>query len=120
MKKLLLVCAFVMGICAVSFAQGRQQQTPAQQVDRLKTQITGLTDDQAVKATVIFTAAAKSQDSLRTANAGGDRAAMRPARTALMAATTAKIMAILTPDQAAAYKKIQDERAARQQGGGGN
>ncbi|MDB4927279.1 hypothetical protein [Mucilaginibacter sp.] len=122
MKKLLLVCAFVIGVSAVSFAQGRQQQTPAQQVERLKTQITGLTDDQVAKATTIFTASAKSQDSLRAAAtaAGTDRAAMRPAQTALRTAQTAKIMAILTPDQAAAYKKIQDEAAARRaQGGGG-
>jgi len=41
---------------------------------------------------------------------------MRP----LMMATNDKIKAILTPDQATAYQKIQDERRARmQQGGGG-
>lgn len=116
MKKLLLVCAFVIGVSAVSFAQGggRQQQTPAQQVDRLKTSLS-LTDDQVTKATAIYTVQAKSQDSLRTAMAGGDRAAMRPAQMALRTATDAKIKAILTPDQAATYQKQIDARAA---GGG--
>lgn len=110
----MLVCAFVIGVSAVSFAQGGgQRRTPAEQVDRLKTQITGITDDQSAKIAVIYTAAAKSQDSLRTANAGGDRAAMRPARTALTAATNAKIKAVLTADQATAFQKMVDEQAAR-------
>jgi protein CpxP len=121
MKKLFLMCAFVIGVSAVSLAQGRQQQTPAQQVDRLKTSL-ALTDDQAAKATAIFTASAKSTDSLRAANTGGDRAAMRPAMMAIRKTASDKIMAILTPDQATTYKKqLADQAAAmaaRQQGGG--
>jgi protein CpxP len=124
MKKLLLVCAFVVGVSSVSFAQnggggGRGRQTPEQMTTRLKDSLS-LTSDQVAKATVIFTSQAKSQDSLRTANAGGDRAAMRPAQTALRKATTDKIMAILTADQAAIYKKQLAAQAARQQQRQGN
>lgn len=122
MKKLLLVCAFVVGVSAVSFAQnggGRGRQTPEQMTTRLKDSLS-LTSDQVAKATVIFTAQSKSQDSLRTANAGADRAAMRPAQTALRKATTDKIMAILTADQATLYKKQLAAQAARQQQRQGN
>jgi hypothetical protein len=119
MKKLLFVCAFVLGVSAVSFAQGRQQQTPAQQVDRLKTQIAGLSDDQATKATAIFTAAAASRDSLMKAS-NGDFQSARPAFMKMQETTNAKIKAILTADQATAYQKVLDDRAAamkaRQQG----
>jgi protein CpxP len=124
MKKLFLVCAFLIGISAVSFAQGGggggQRRTPEEQAAALKTSLT-LTDAQVAKATVIFTAASKSIDSLRTAMAGGDRAAMRPAMMAIRTAASDKLMAILTPDQAAIYKKqLADQQAAmkaRMQGG---
>lgn len=119
MKKLVLVCSFLIGISAVSFAQGggRQRQTPAEQVGRLKTALS-LTDDQVTKATAIYTAQAKSRDSIMTAS-NGDRAASRPAQAALRTATAAKIKAILTPEQAATFQKQQDEMAARRQNGGG-
>jgi len=111
MKKLLLVCAFVIGVSAVSFAQGGGRRTPKEQVDRLKTQITGITDDQAAKLTVIYTESAKKRDSLMTA-ANGDRAAMMAGFMKMTPATDAKIKAVLTADQAKAYQKIADERAA--------
>ncbi|MCC8425845.1 hypothetical protein [Mucilaginibacter sp. UR6-11] len=122
MKKLLLVCAFVFGVSAVSFAQdqtaqggqGRGRRNPAQMTERLKKQLT-LNDDQVAKVTAIYAAQVKVQDSLRTANAGGDRAAIRPAQQALRKATTEKILAILTPDQATIYKKQLADIAARQQ-----
>ena len=123
MKKLLLVCAFVVGVSAASFAQngggGGRRQNPEQMTARLKDSLS-LNADQVTKATAIFTAQVKSQDSLRTANAGGDRAAMRPAQTALRKATTDKIMAILTADQATLYKKqlaAQEARMAARQNG---
>ncbi|MDB5003925.1 MAG: hypothetical protein JWQ34_2150 [Mucilaginibacter sp.] len=123
MKKLLLMCAFVVGVSAVSFAQngggGGRNRTPEQMTARLKDSLS-LNADQVTKATAIFTAQAKSQDSLRTANAGGDRAAMRPAQTALRKVTNDKILAILTPDQAAIYKKQLAAQAARQQQRQGN
>lgn len=114
MKKLLLVCAFVVGVSAVSFAQGGgRRMNPEQMTARLKDSL-ALTTDQVVKVTAIFAAQAKSQDSLRTANAGGDRAAMRPAQIALRKATNEKIKAILTPEQAEQFKKQQAAQAARQ------
>jgi protein CpxP len=127
MKKLLLVCAFILGVSAVSFAQdqtaqgggqGRGRRTPEQMVKRLKEQLT-LTDEQVAKVTTIYTAQAKVQDSLRTAS-NGDRAAMRPAQQALRKATNEKVLAILTPDQATIYKKQLADMAARQQQQNGN
>jgi protein CpxP len=113
MKKLLLVCAFVVGISAASFAQGggRQRMTPEKQVEALKTSLT-LTDDQSAKALTIFTAQRKVTDSLVTA-ANGDFGSVRPAMMAERKKTSDKILAILTPDQATIYKKqLADQDAA--------
>jgi protein CpxP len=127
MKKVLLVCAFVLGVSAVSFAQdqagqggqGRGRRTPAQMTTRLKEQLT-LNDDQVAKVTAIYTAQAKVQDSLKTAS-NGDRASVRPAQQALRKTTNEKILAILTPDQVTIYKKQQADMAAkRQENGNGN
>jgi Spy/CpxP family protein refolding chaperone len=115
MKKFLLMCCFVIGITAVSRAQGGgQRMSPTDRAKQMQTQLK-LTDDQTTKITAIYTAQATKIDSLR--NAGGDRSAFRP----IMEATNEKVKAILTPDQAAAFQKMIDERRARmQQGGGGN
>ena len=112
------MCCFLVGITAVVRAQGgggRQRMTPEQQTAALKTSLS-LTDDQATKIMAIYTAQAKSVDSLRTA--GADRPAMMALRTANMA----KVNAILTADQQAAWKKQQEEMRAKMQqaGGGGN
>ena len=114
------MCSFVVGISAVSFAQGggRQPQTPDQMVDRLKTQVTGITDDQAAKIKVIYTAQAKSQDSLRAAS-GDDRQGMREKLMPIRTANNAKIRAILTADQQAAFDKIPAGRGRGGNGGGG-
>lgn len=118
MKKLLLVCCFVAGISAVSFAQGggRQRQTPEQQVEAMKTSLS-LNDDQVAKIKVILTAQTKTRDSLIT-SANGDFASIREKMTPLQTAATAKIKAVLTKEQAEAYQKQQDERRARMQQGG--
>ncbi len=120
MKKLFLMCAFVLGVSAMSFAQGRGPRTPEQQLAQVKTMIAPLTltDDQVAKLTVVYTASSKSMDSLRTAVP--DRATRQPAQAAMTAATTAKVNAILTADQAAAYKKAMDAMRAQRQAGGGN
>jgi hypothetical protein len=104
MKKLLLVCAFFIGVSTVSFAQGRQQRSPDEQVATLKTQVTGLTDDQATKIKAIYVAQAASRDSLMKA-ANGDFASMRPAFFKMTETTNNKVKAVLTADQAAAYQK---------------
>ena len=110
----MLVCCFLLGITAVSRAQGGgPRRSPEERAKMMQTQLK-LTDDQTAKITAIYQTQAKSIDSLR--NAGGDRTAFRP----IMQATNDKIKAILTPDQAAAWQKMMEEqRAQRQQGGGG-
>lgn len=114
MKKLLLLCCILLGITAVSRAQGgRQMGTPAEQAARLKTSL-ALTDDQTAKITAIYTAQAKSRDSVTAA--GGD---MRTAMAPIRAAVTAKIKAVLTPDQATEFDKQQAAMRQRGPGGGG-
>lgn len=114
MKKIMMICLFVLGVSAVSHAQGgRMRMSPEDRVKQMKESLK-LTDDQATKITAIYQAQAKSMDSLR--NAGGDmRSQMRP----MMQATNDKVKAILTGEQAAAWQKEMDERRARMQNGGG-
>ncbi|MFI5138059.1 MAG: hypothetical protein ACHQIM_09540 [Sphingobacteriales bacterium] len=121
MRKIMLLCCFLLGITAISRAQGgMMRMSPADRAKQLQTQLK-LTDDQTAKITAIYTAQNTKRDSIRTA-ANGDRDAMMQAMRPLMEATNDKIKAILTPDQAAAYQKIQVERRARmmQGGSGGN
>ena len=113
MKKIMLICLFLIGISAASRAQGGMRMSAADRVKAMKESLK-LTDDQATKITAIYEAQTKQIDSLR--NAGGDRSAFRP----IMQATNDKVKAILTAEQAAAWQKEMDERRARmQQGGGG-
>lgn len=116
MKKLLLMCCFVIGISAVSRAQGgggRGMRSPEDRVKMMQTQLK-LTDDQTAKILTIYKESATKRDSVR--NAGGDRTAMRP----IMMEANTKVQAILTDDQKAAWKKMmEDMRAQRQQNGGG-
>ena len=123
MKKVLLVCALALGVTAAGFAQGFQQRTPAEQVDQLKTQVTGITDAQAAKLKLVYEAAGKSRDSLFATmqGGGGDRAAMMTSFTKMTSTTDAKIKAVLNPEQAAAYQKVADARAEQmKQRMGGN
>ncbi len=117
MKKLLMVCCFVVSIVSLSKAQGRQRMTPAEQAKNLQTQLT-LNDDQTAKVTAIFTAQAAKMDSIRTA-ANGDRQAMMSAMMPMRKATTDKIKALLTADQKTAYDKILADQASRMQNRGG-
>jgi protein CpxP len=112
MKKIMLICLFLVGISAVSRAQGRQRMTTADRVKQMKESLK-LTDDQASKLTVIYDAQNKTMDSLRTA--GADRSTFMP----MMQATNAKVKSVLTEEQAAAWQKAQDEQRARRQNGGG-
>ena len=120
MKKLLLMCCFLIGITAVSRAQGGgQRRSPEDQAKQLQTQLS-LNDDQTTKITAIYKDQATKRDSIRTA-ANGDRDAMMKAMMPLMMSTSTKIKAILTPDQATAYDKLMKDRMdrMRQNGGGG-
>ena len=118
MKKLLLMCCFLIGISAVSHAQGGgMRKSPEDRAKDLQTQLK-LTDDQTTKITAIYKAQATKMDSVRTA-ANGDRQAMRSAMMPLMKDTNDKVKAILTPDQATAYDKIIQDRMDRMRNGGG-
>ena len=120
MKKILLLCCFLLGITAISRAQGGGMRMSAEdRAKQLQTQLK-LTDDQTAKVVAIFKTQATKRDSIRTA-ANGDRDAMMQAMMPLMKDTNDKIKAVLTNEQVAAYEKILQERMQRmQQGGGGN
>lgn len=119
MKKILLVCSFVLGVSAVSFAQGGgRMPKPEDQAKKMQAELK-LSDDQTAKVTTVLQAQAKSMDSLRTA-ASGDKDAMRKAMGPVRQATKAKLKAILTPEQQEAYTKLMADRMKKGgQGGGG-
>ena len=119
MRKIMLVCCFLLGLTAVSRAQGGgQRMSPEDRAKQFQTTLK-LTDDQTTKITAILKVQATKMDSVRTA-ANGDRTAMRTAMGPIRTASNDQIKAILTPDQATAYQKLLDEQRARmQQGGGG-
>lgn len=120
MKKLLLMCCILLGITAVSRAQGGgQRRSPDEMAKNLQTQLK-LNDDQTAKITAIYKAQATKRDSIRTAS-NGDRDAMMKAMMPLMMSTNTQIKAILTPDQNTAYDAMIKERMdrMRQAGGGG-
>jgi len=113
MKKLLLVCCFLIGFTAISHAQGGGMRSPEARVKMLQDSLK-LTPDQSTQVLAIYKASAAQRDSVK--NAGGDRDAMR----SIMMSANDKILAILTDDQKAAYKKMQaNMRAKMQQNGGG-
>jgi Spy/CpxP family protein refolding chaperone len=118
MKKLMLICCLVIGITAVSRAQGggRMRMSPEDRVAQMKTTL-NLTDAQSTQILAIYKTSAAKRDSVR--KAGGDREAMRP----IMMDANTKVQAILTDDQKAAFKKMMEEMRAKMQqngGGGGN
>lgn len=119
MKKLMLVCCFVIGAVAMSFAQGGggMRMKPEDQAKRLQTQLK-LTDEQTTKVTAIYAAQATKMDSLMKA-ANGDFSSMRTTMGPMREATNAKIKALLTDEQKAAYDKMQAEMRGRMGGGGG-
>jgi protein CpxP len=119
MKKFLLMCCFLMGIAAVSHAQGGgMRKSPEDRAKDLQTQLK-LTDDQTAKVTAIYKEQATKMDSVRTA-ANGDRDAMRSAMMPMRKATNDKVKALLTPEQVTAFDKMQKDMMDRmKQGGGG-
>lgn len=118
MKKIFLMCCLVVGFAAASHAQGgRMRMSPADQAKNLQTALK-LTDDQTAKIQSVLTVQASKMDSVRTA-ANGDRQSIMQAMGPIRQDSQAKIAAILTPEQAAAYKKYQEDMRARMQNGGG-
>lgn len=118
MKKILLMCCFLLGISAVSRAQGGgQRMSPADRAKQLQTQLS-LNDDQTAKITAILQTQQTKMDSVRTA-ANGNRDAMRAGMMPIRQSINTQIKAVLNPDQATAYQKMLDEQRARMQSGGG-
>jgi len=113
MKKILLMCCFVIGIATVSHAQGMRMTPEAR--TKVLTDSLQLTSTQSTQILAIYKASAAQRDSVR--NAGGDMSAMRP----IMTAANQKVMAILTDTQKAAYIQMMKNMRAKmqQQGGGG-
>jgi protein CpxP len=107
MKKLLLVALLAIGVSTVSLAQGPQ--SPEEELAGLKTSLT-LSDAQVAKAKIIVDAQAKSRDSLFQA-ANGDFQSAIPKMMTMMTTSSAKIKALLTPEQATIYQKQLDARA---------
>jgi len=119
MKKVLLACCLLMGISAVTFAQGggRQQRSPEEQAKMMQTQLK-LSDDQTAKITAIYTSQAASRDSIMKAS-GDDRQAAMQAFRPMMQGYNQKVMGVLTADQKTAYEKMMAERRAQGGQGGG-
>jgi len=121
MKKLLLMLSFIAGITSLSMAQGGQRRSPEEQAKQLQTQLK-LSDDQTAKITSIMQMQSTKMDSIRTAS-NGDRQAMMQGMMPIRQATSAKVKALLTADQATAYDKMmadqQAQMRARMQNGGG-
>lgn len=109
MRKLILVCLFLVGMSAVSFAQGSG--TPADRAAALKNSL-ALNDDQTAKVTAIYTAHNKSMDSLKKQD-NGDYGAMMKKMMPVIMSTNDKIKAVLNPTQAATFQiKIDAQNAA--------
>lgn len=114
MKKLMLVCCFVIGAVAMSFAQGGgMRMKPEERAKQLQTQLK-LNDDQTTKITAIYTAQAAKMDSLMKSGSQ-DRSAFRP----IMEATNTKVKALLTDEQKAEFDKAQAAMRNRMGGGQG-
>lgn len=129
MKKLLIVCAFLLSAIGFANAQGggnrggtpeeRAKRSTDQLVERLK-----LNDDQTKKVTTIYLDQAKAQTKMmEEMQAGGDRDSMREKMTKMRTDVDTKLNEVLTEDQKKEYKAMQEERVKamqnRQGGGGG-
>lgn len=118
MKKLMLICCFLLGFTAITRAQGGgMRMSPEDRAKQLQTQLK-LTDDQTAKITTIYKTQRAKMDSIRN-SANGDRDAMRSAMMPLMKSTNDQVKAVLTTDQAAQYDKMMEERMQRFRNGGG-
>jgi len=109
MKKIILMCLFLVGISAVSFAQGNG--TPADKAAALKNSL-ALTDDQTAKVTAIYTTEGSSMDSLKKKDDGNVGPMMKKMQV-IIVATNDKISAVLTKEQAATFQiKVDAQNAA--------
>lgn len=121
MKKLMMICALVFSVITYASAQ-KMQRTPEEMAKRMVDRLTEklkLTADQQTKATMIFVEQGNAMAKIRE-EAGEDRGAVREKSMKLRKENDAKFNAILTDDQKAAYKTMQEEQKAKMQNRGGN
>jgi len=115
-----IIVLFVFSMCVNSFAQpgggGNPQDRMKKTLEDYKTRLK-LTDEQYKKIDTILTSQMSEMAKLRESS-GGDRQAMMSSFMDLRDKTNKKIEAILTDEQKAEFKKIQEERAQRMQGMG--
>jgi protein CpxP len=106
MKKIILVCCFVIAATTMSFAQNStgQRMTAEEQAKMMQTPLK-LSDDQTTKLTAIFQRFSDQRDSLTKAN-NGDVAAVRAALAPIHEATEKQIKAFLTEEQKVEFDKF--------------
>jgi protein CpxP len=110
MCKLLSLIVFAVALNVSAYAQSNKIKdgTATEQIDRLRKRIAGITNEQAVKIKILYATENKTIDSLLTGE-NGDLDPLGGKLRPLRKATSAKIKAVLTKEQATAYQKWLDE-----------
>ncbi|MEJ7694808.1 hypothetical protein [Daejeonella sp.] len=118
MKRFFIALGLVLCVATFANAQGggRQMGTPAERAERSITRMEALklSADQKTKLTEVFLAQGKSVDSLRAASGGAGGEGMREKMAPIQAATSKKVMALLTDEQKKSYKAMLAEQKAKQ------
>ena len=117
MKKLIIALGLVLCVATFANAQGggRQMGTPAERAERsiARMEALKLTADQKAKLTEVYLAQGKSIDSLRAAMGGAGMEGMREKMAPIQAATTKRVMTLLTDEQKKSYEAMLAEQRAR-------
>jgi protein CpxP len=121
MKKLILVGASVLMMSVMAVAQPGKpskktpQERAGNQTERLAKELS-LTPEQAAKVKEILSSKVTEMDSLRAKKmAGAEKKDVRTDRKAAMEKTDAELKAVLTPEQYAKLKAIQEEKKEKMQ-----
>ena len=107
----MMICALVFSV--VTYANAQQGGgTPAERAQKMADRLADklkLSDDQKAKVATIYVDQAAAMTKIRE-EAGDDKAAAREKSMKLRKENDAKVNALLTDDQKAAYKTMQDEQ----------
>ena len=114
MKKIMLICLFLVGVSAASFAQ---RLSPAAKAKELQKELK-LTNAQTSKISAIFSSSSLKLDSIKTASKGNNEA-VEKAVPALRMATDAKVKKVLTASQAKNYDKVMKAKMSQNSNGWG-
>ncbi|TDG36873.1 hypothetical protein EZJ43_06220 [Pedobacter changchengzhani] len=120
MKKLMMICALVFSVMTYANAQQKNWGTPEERAQKMTDRLVEklkLNDDQKEKVSTIYMDQAKAMTKIRE-EAGDDKVAMREKVMKLRRDDNDKIDALLTNDQKATYKVMQDEQKERMKKGG--